>query len=215
MNALSTFGQIPIDFSVLESVYPKHKSVHNKICELEKSNRIIRLKKGLYVVSPIESGKLLSIELIANHIYGPSYVSMESALRYYGLIPESVYTLRSITTKHSRNFKNSLGLFEYIQCADAYFPIGIRQEIKGDTVFLIATPEKSLCDLIAYTPLLNLRSQKETAAYLEENLRLDMDAFYKMNIEIFEQCAEIGKKKNAITNILKLLKSRLKSTQSL
>jgi len=207
MKELSELGNIPVDFSVLESLFPNHKSVHNKICEMEKSDKIIRLKKGLYVVSAKVSEKLLSMELIANHIYGPSYVSMESALRYYGLIPESVFTTRSITTKHSRIFVNTLGKFEYLQCPKAYFSIGISQEIKGNTAFLIASPEKALCDLIAYTANLNLRSQKEIKTYLEEDLRLDMDAFKMLNCGIFELCAEVGKKKNTLVKIIKLLKS--------
>ena len=54
---------------------------------LEQKNYVIRLKRGLYVVSPEVSRVPLSLELIANHLYAPSYVSMSSALRYYGLIP--------------------------------------------------------------------------------------------------------------------------------
>jgi len=206
MKELSELGNIPVDFSVLESLFPNLKSVHNKICELEKSGKIIRLKKGMYVISPKVSEKLLSIELIANHIYGPSYISMESALRYYGLIPESVFTTRSITTKHSREFENALGRFEYIQCPKTYFSIGIRQEIKENTVFLIASPEKALCDLMAYTTNLNLRSQKEVITYLDEYLRFDMDVFYKMNTELFKLCAEAGKKKSTIAQLIKILK---------
>lgn len=206
MMTLSEIGNTPVDFAVLKSIFPVHKSVHNKISELEKSGILIRLKKGMYVVSPKESGKLLSEELIANHLYGPSYVSMESALRYYGLIPESVYTLQSMTIKHSREFKNSLGKFKYVQCPKEYFPIGVRQETKDDTAFLIATPEKALCDLIIHTPNLNLRFQKDVRSYLEDNLRLDMDVFYRMDSHIFEQCAQAGKKKATIINILKVMK---------
>lgn len=206
MLTLSDIGNTPVDFAVLKSMYPDYKSVHNKISELEKSGTLIRLKKGMYIVSPEKSGKLLSLELIANHLYGPSYVSMESALRYYGLIPESVFTLQSVTTKHSRDFKNSLGKFEYTQCSKKYYSIGIRQEVKEDTAFLIASPEKALCDLIINTPNLNLRYQKEISIYLEENLRFDMDALYQMDINIFEQCVQHGKKKNTITNIIKLIK---------
>lgn len=147
----------------------------------------------------------MSEELIANHLYGPSYVSMESALRYYGLILESVYTVRSMTTKHSRGFKKSLGKFEYTQCARGYFSIGIRQEIKDNTSFLIACPEKALCDLIIHTPNLNFRFQKDILSYLEDDLRFNMEAFYQMDSRIFEQCAQVGKKKTIITNILKIM----------
>lgn len=206
MNALTDLSNIPIDFAVIKSMYADYKSVHSKISELEKSGKIIRLKKGLYVVSPKESGKLLSLELIANHIYGPSYISEESALRYFGLIPESVFIVRSMTTKHSKVFENALGKFEYTQCATEYFAIGIRQEMKENVSFLIATPEKALCDLILNTPNLNLRYQKELISYLEEDIRLDIDVFYKMDATIFEQCLKYGKKKTTISNLIKLLK---------
>ncbi len=205
MMKLSELGNTPIDFAVLKSIFSDHKSVHNKISDIEKSGTLIRLKKGMYVVSSRESGKLLSLELIANHLYGPSYISMASALRYYGLIPESVYTLQSMTTKHSRDFKNSLGRFEYTQCPKEYFSIGIRLETKDNVAFLIASPEKALCDLINHTSNLNLRFRKNLYAYLEDDLRLDMEIFYQMERSIFEQCIQVGKKKAIITNVLKIL----------
>ncbi len=59
--------------------------------------------------NPEITGKILSTELIANHLYAPSYVSMSSALRYYGLIPETVYTKQSMTLKHSRDFDTPFG----------------------------------------------------------------------------------------------------------
>ncbi|MDD4637380.1 MAG: hypothetical protein PHI48_05710 [Bacteroidales bacterium] len=204
MMTLSEIGNIPVDFAVLKSIFPDHKSVHNKISELEKSGTLIRLKKGMYVLSPKESGKLISVELVANHLYGPSYVSKESALRYYGLIPESVYSVQSMTTKHSRVFVNSLGKFEYTQCEKSYFSVGIRQEIMDNTSFLIACPEKALCDLIIHTPNLNLRFQKDMLAYLKDDLRFDMDAFYRMDSSLFEQCAQMGKKRTVIENMIKI-----------
>lgn len=48
---LSEIGNTPVDYSLLKSMFPDHKSVHNKISELEKSGTLIRLKKGMYVVS--------------------------------------------------------------------------------------------------------------------------------------------------------------------
>ena len=80
---------------------------------LEAVHKIIRLKKGLYVVAPSVSRVALSTELIANHLYAPSYVSMQTALRYYSLIPEAVYTTQSMTLKHSRCFDTPVGRFEY------------------------------------------------------------------------------------------------------
>lgn len=205
MEQLSQVGIVPIDYSVLESFLTGYTSPRHKIADLEKSGKLIRLKRGLYVVSPAVSGQLLSTELIANHIYGPSYVSMESALRYYGLIPESVYAVRSMTIKRSRQFNNSIARFDYTFCNDEYFPIGVRLEQKESYAFMIASPEKALCDLVSYTPNLRLRSMKALLLYLEEDLRLDMEAFYEMNVEIFRQCAEVSKKKNNLINFIKLI----------
>ena len=206
MNSLLDFGIIPIDYTSLRSIYPAHKSLNDKISDLEKQGNIIRLKRGMYVVSPQVSKKHISTELIANHLYGPSYVSMESALRFYGLIPERVFNTVSMTLKRSRSFKNQFGLFSYISCPANYYPIGISPVVQDDYAFLISSPEKALCDQIAYTPKLQLRSIKLLQTYLEEDIRFDMDAFFKMDISVFEKCAKVSKKKTEITNIIKLLR---------
>ena len=205
MENLKQLGIIPVDYALLSSIFSDYKYPRNKIANLEIESKLIRLKRSLYVVSPDVSGKLLSTELIANHIYGPSYVSMESALRYYGLIPESVRMVRSMTTKRSRNFENSISRFDYINCSEEYYPIGINQKIGDDYSFLIASPEKALCDLIAYTPKVRPRFINAMLLYLEEDIRLDMESFYKLDVNIFRHCAEVSKKKNDLNNLIKLL----------
>jgi hypothetical protein len=130
---------------------------------------------------------------------------MESALKYYGLIPESVRIVRSMTIKRSRVFENSISRFDYISCSLEYYTIGIVQKIAGDYSFLIASPEKALCDLIAYTKDVRPRFVNAMLLFLEENIRLDMEAFYRMDINIFRECAEVGKKKNDLNNLIKLL----------
>lgn len=205
MEQLSQIGIIPVDYSVLESMLTEYTSPRHKIANIEKAGQLVRLKKGLYVVSPAISGKLLSTELIANHIYGPSYVSMESALRYWGLIPESVYTVKSMTTKRSRRFDNSIALFDYTYCNEMYFPIGVRQEEKDGYTFMIASPEKALCDLITATPNVRPRFIKSMQLFLEEDLRLDIDAFLAMDTDIFRACAAVGKKRDDIDNLIKLI----------
>ena len=110
---LENIGNIPVSTSALSSLFSEIKAGNQKVRNLELSGKIIRLKKGLYVVDPSVSRVALSTELIANHIYAPSYVSMSSALRYYGLIPETVYTIQSMTIKHSRSFETPIGRFDY------------------------------------------------------------------------------------------------------
>lgn len=206
MNELSIFKNIPVNTAAVASLYPDVKSVVRKVSNLEKAGRIIRLKRGLYVVSPQESGHLLSLHLIGNVLYGPSYISRLTALREYGLIPERVEVVESMTTHLTKSFQNEAGRFEYYHCAKDYYPIGITQREEEGVTYLIATPEKALCDYIITTPRLPLRFLKETYAFLEEDLRMDMDAFRDMNIDIFCQCAAVSKKQQAINNIIKLLR---------
>jgi len=84
-NPLKNIASVPVRSSVISSLYPDIKVKNMKIAALVKKGELIRLKKGMFVVSPELSGVPLSLELIANHLYNPSYVSMASALRYYGL----------------------------------------------------------------------------------------------------------------------------------
>ena len=78
------------------------------------------------------------------------------------------------------SFQNDAGRFEYRHCAKDYYSIGITQREEEGVYYLIATPEKALCDYIISTPRLPLRFLKDTFAFLEEDLRLDMDVFRDM-----------------------------------
>lgn len=174
--------------------------------QLERSDEIIRLKGGLYVVNPETSGSILSIVLIANHLCSPSYVSKQTALRHFGLIPEAVYSVQSMTIKSSVTYENRLGRFDYTHISREAFSVGLKQYTDNGVVSVVASPEKALCDLIAGTPDLKLRYLKETQQYLEEDLRLDMDAFRTMDSAIFEEYAGVGKKANSVRIIIKLLR---------
>ncbi len=203
---LSEIGTIPVTTSIIESLYPELKSANKKVTWLEKQGVIIRLKRGLYVVNPEYSGKTLSSELIANHLYTPSYISMSTALRYYGLIPEAVYVHQSMTVKHSRSFQTPVGSYDYKYISREAFSIGVRSMHKGDYAFLIASPEKALCDLIANSSKVNLRYMKDVEIYLEQDIRMDMDEFYKMDETIFKDYIKVGKKADSISRLLKFMK---------
>ena len=203
---LSEIGTIPVTTSIIESLYPELNSANKKVTWLEKQGVIIRLKRGLYVVNPEHSGKTLSSELIANHLYTPSYISMSTALRYYGLIPEAVYVHQSMTVKHSRSFQTPVGSYDYKYISREAFSIGVRSMHKGDYAFLIASPEKALCDLIANSSKVNLRYMKDVEIYLEQDIRMDMDEFYKMDETIFKDYIKVGKKADSISRLLKFMR---------
>lgn len=206
MSPLINIGNVPFDLNVLASVFPETKHIIEKARRLESDGKIIRLKRGLYVASPEETGKVLNRNLIANHIYGPSYVSLQTALRHYGLIPERVHLIQSLTTKHSRSFETPVGSFDYESCRMEYFPIGVRPENENGITYLIATPEKALCDLINYSKGVNLRFMKDVALYLEEDIRFDMDALSGLDISILENCAAYSRKSQNINTLIKYIK---------
>ena len=183
-NPLRQLGNIPVTASVLESLFPHIRGGSQKLRLLERDKQIIRLKKGLYVW----------------------YVSMSSALRYYGLIPEEVYTKQSMTLKYAKNFDTPFGRFEYTHISKAAFSVGLTSIKKDGYAFVIATPEKALCDLIANSPKVNLRYLKDVEIYLEEDIRMEREDFMQMDAGIFEGYIKVGKKADSIRTLLKLLK---------
>lgn len=201
-------GNTPVSFAELASLFPETKCKYNKISALEQKGDLIRLKQGMYVTQSYLSGQQLSTFLIGNNLYGPSYISLQSALRYYGLIPEFVFTTCSMTMKPSQIFRNSMGRFEYVQIDREVFPIGVREVTYGNgTTILIASPEKALCDLIADISHLNLRYRNEILVWLEEDIRFDMDELFHFDTHILREYAKVGKKKNMINQLIKIIES--------
>ena len=207
MGPLANIGNVPFDINVLSSLFPSCSHITEKAKALVDSGKIIRLKKGLYIASEQESGKPFNRFLISNHIYGPSYVSLSAALRHYGLIPERVHTIQAVTTKHSRDFETPLGLFRYTGCPDEYFHIGLKIMHEYDVNFLIATPEKAICDLINFSKGVSLRFVKDVRTFLEEDIRFDMEALAYMDIEIIKRCAQHSRRQKSIENLLKYIQN--------
>lgn len=206
MNSpLFAFGNIPVSTAALASLYPHIKGGNQKIRQLEREGQIIRLKRGLYVNAMETAGRVLSNELIANHLYGPSYVSMSSALRYYGLIPEAVYTQQSMTLKHAKVFETPLGRFEYTYISREAFSVGLTIVRQADYAFVMASPEKALCDLVANSSGVNLRYIKEAEAYITEDIRMEMADFKAMDAEILKAYIRVGKKAESIRTLLRLM----------
>jgi len=202
METLSSLHNIPVNSAVLKAFLSNLKYPKNKISDMEKNGKLIRLKKDLYVNNNVAISK----ELIANHFYGVSYISLETALSYYGMIPERVYTVRSMTTKRSKTFSSPLGNFEYKTVLVDYFCIGIQQEIiENQYAFLIATPTKAVCDMIVTTPNLRLQSLKAMQNYLTEDLRIDSEVLKTLDKHIVRQCVEVGKKRGELRLLLEFL----------
>ena len=137
------------DYQMLLDALAEYARPRDKITQWLNKGVIVRIKKGLYVFGDGLRRKPYSRELLANLIYGPSYLSLEWALQHYGLIPERVEALTSVTTGRSRKFRTPAGLFVYRQIPLQAFRTGMtRVEIDGVPAFLVATREKAIADKI-------------------------------------------------------------------
>ena len=170
------------DYQTLLVALGDYAHPRDKISDLLHKRIIIRVKKGLYVFGNGARQATYSTEILANLIYGPSYISLDYALQYYGLIPERVEGVTSVTTGRSRRFLTPVRLFIYRMIPLRAFQIGMdRVEIGDGRAFLIATPEKALADKIYEDRGTGLHTQKELGDYLERNLRVDLAGVREMN----------------------------------
>lgn len=191
---LLKYGSVPMTTDVLASELGGYSAVLAKISALVKENFLIRIKRGLYCLSPEESGRDLDLQMIANTLYAPSYLSFESALAFYGLIPERVTEVMSACTKRGKRFQTSLGIFSYRSLPDDWFSIGVRSLPSGDGNMLIASPEKALGDLLLTRANLRITSPKALRTFLEEDIRFDFDVFQNPDRHLLHEMAQSGYK---------------------
>ena len=167
---------------MIKSNLKKYSNKNTKICREVKNGNLIKIINGLYETNPNVNGYLL-----AGSIYGPSYLSFEYALSYYGLIPEKItaYTSATFDKKKKKRYDNKFGTFLYRDIPNNVYPLGIKIIQEGEYMYQIATPEKALCDkLYTISPIKNM---KDLENVLFNDLRIDLDEFNKLNIEDIEQ----------------------------
>lgn len=203
---IKEYTETPISRHLILELLSKYQSPNDKISELLKSKELISIRRGLYIIG--HKMDLPSPEpfLIANHLRGPSYVSLESALSYWNMIPERAYEISSVTIKTSKLYKTSVGRFSYQQLKIPYYSYGIKNiEYSPKQTILIASREKALCDKIVLTPKINLRSIKQTQEFLMEDLRMDREVLSTLDAKIMELWVEDAPKKSSLKMLIKTL----------
>ena len=179
------------DYQILLDVLREYARPRDKISDLLGKGIIVRVKKGLYVFGEAYRRRPATREILANLIYGPSYLSLEYALHYYGLIPERVETLTSVAHGRSRIFNTPIGTFSYRGIPAGAFRTGMdRVDLDDGRSFLIATPEKALADKIVGDRNTGIRTQTELRDYLLNNLRIDPVGLRELDPEPLLDIAE-------------------------
>ena len=185
----------------LKIKYKDYSDVKGKIRRDVAVGNLIPLMRGLYETDATISGKYL-----AGHIYGPSYLSFDYVLSVYSLIPETVFnTFTSATFKKSKTktYQNHFGTFIYKDVPEAVYSFGVLIKEEGDYSYLIATPEKALCDkLYSLSPVNTLKGLR---SLIFEDLRIDESEFWKLNIDELCELAPLYKS-TTLNTLVKLIR---------
>ncbi len=156
-----------------------------KIMRMVKSGELIPLTRGLY-----ETEKTIPGQYLAAAIYGPSYLSFDFALSRYGLIPETVYTYTSATfdKKKIKQYRNAFGCFTYRDVPKEAYPFCVELIQEGGYSYLLATPEKALCDKLSAMP--PVHSIREIREMLFDDLRIGADTFHALDREVLNSLCD-------------------------
>jgi hypothetical protein len=180
---LSKYSDQPISTSLLLGLLKGYSRPYDKIMEMVNQGIIVQLRRGLYLTTSLVSTNTPEPFLIANHLYGPSYVSIDSALFHWGLIPERVFEISSVTPKTSKRFLAQNVVYSFTHLPLEYYPLGIQSlSLTEKQTVLIASPEKALCDKVITTSGINLRSRQQALAFLVEDLRIEKDQLRELNL---------------------------------
>ena len=205
--------QEEFDYQTLLNCLKDYARPRDKISDLLQKGVIIRVKKGLYIFGEGYRSKPYSREILANLIYGPSYISLDYALQHYGLIPERVEAVTSVSTGRSRRFSTPVGVFTYRMIPLQAYPIGMdRVEIGDGRAFLIATPEKALADKLYDGRGTGIKTQKELTKYLEESIRIDPAALRDLRPTDLDAIAQ-GYRSHKIRLLKNLVNRILRKTE--
>ena len=171
---------------IAKSNFNDFSNKNTKLSREVRAGKLFKIINGLYETNQNTPGYLL-----AGSIYGPSYISFEYALSYYGLIPEKVTTITSATfnKKKKKQYNTDFGVFTYRDVPILAYPEEILLMESDDYFYQIATPEKALCDkLYTLSPLCNYSDLENM---LFNDLRLDEEEFCSLNSSKVEKLSEL------------------------
>lgn len=144
----------------------------NNLTRWVKKGLLIKLRNGYYTFPEYLTEPASSL-YIANHVYRPSYISLHSALAFYGIIPEAVVQITSVTSLKTVEFKNRFGTFSYKTIMPVLMFGYDQKPFINSMTILVAQPEKALIDLFYLYPFYNTADEIKA-------LRLDEDLLHEI-----------------------------------
>ena len=151
-----------------------------------RKGQLKQLRKGLYLIELPRQPQHYDVFELAQVIYGPAYISLETALSFHGWIPEAVYTTTSVTTRRRKVFETPIGCYSYAHTPPKLFYFGVRRIEQKEAIFFIAEPWKALADFI-YCYKKSWGSISELCA----DLRIEPESIQDSDFESLKKIAEI------------------------
>lgn len=171
---------------IIKNKLDKYSNKDTKLSREVRNGNLFKIINGLYETDANTPGYLL-----AGSIYGPSYISFEYALSFYGLIPERVATITSATfdKKKKKQYNTNFGVFTYRDIPILAYPEEIILKEENKYSYQIATPEKALCDkLYTLTPLNNYSNLENM---LFNDLRINEKEFNRLDLNKIEKLSKL------------------------
>lgn len=185
-----------VDSQTLLTFLGDYKRPREWILRKIKNGELVRLKNGFYLIQNKVRVGGIPYEQVSNLLYGPSYVSLEWALSFHGMIPERVHTVTSMTLGRAKEYRTSIGNFSYVSLKSSAYSVGIDLFDAKNSIghFFMATPEKALADFV-YVNCKNL-NYKDLEIDLFESRRMDREALSQLNRPLLLDIAKVYCSKN-------------------
>ena len=158
------------------------------------SGEVLHIRRGLYCLAGKYNRYGISRNVFANLIYGPSYISMETALAEYGWIPEAVHSVTSVSMRRAKVFETPLGYYDYVQVKQYPLYCGVERRINeaNGVPFFLAKPLKAIVDYVV-SRRLDWTGRKP----LEESLRIDPENIDSLMSAEFDELDGLYKSRRA------------------
>lgn len=194
------------DTTVVDNLYPEKSKgakallVHRAV----ESGEIVRLKPGVYCLGSEFRKNDPHPYIIAGILYSPSYVSMETALSYHGLIPDAVYQVASVSLERAARFNTQFGVFTYERVPSKPFFAGVNSiELRTNSWAYVASALRAIADIIY---LRKIEWKDHGLAFLTDSMRIDREDLNSVDFSVSEDILNSFKSGRVRTYIKKMIK---------